>query len=44
MNEMGEGESSKFLEWYKKQDTPFENRRVLNQYCQDNLPVLRQAC
>jgi len=41
---MGEGERSVFLEWYEKQEPPFENRRVLEQYCQDDVTVFRQAC
>ena len=44
VNEMGEGERSEFLEWYEKQESPFDNRRVLEQYCQDDVTVLRQAC
>ena len=38
---MGEGERSEFLEGY---EPPFDNRRVLEQYCQDDVTVLRQAC
>jgi len=41
---MGEGERSEFLEWYEKQEPPFDNRRVLEQYFQDDVTVLRQAC
>jgi len=41
---MGEGERSEFLEWYETQEPPFDNRRVLEQYCQDDVRVLRQAC
>jgi len=44
VNEMGEGERSEFLEGYEKQELPFHNRRVLEQYCQDDVTVLRQAC
>ena len=44
VNEMGKGERSKLLEWYETQEPPFDNRRVLEQYCQDDVTVLRQAC
>jgi len=44
VNEMGEGERSEFFEWYEKQEPPFDIRRVLEQYCQDDVTVLRQAC
>jgi len=33
------------MSWYDKQkDKIFDNRRVLEQYCQDDVTVLRQAC
>jgi len=33
------------MAWYDKQkDKVFDNRRVREQYCQDNVAVLRQAC
>ena len=41
---MDEGERSEFLEWYEKQEPPLDNRRALEQYCQDDVTVLRQAC
>jgi len=44
VNEMCEGERSEFLEWYEKQKPPFDNRRVLEQYCQKHVTVLGQAC
>jgi len=44
VNEMVEGEWNEFLEWYATQENPFDNRRVLEQYCQDNVTVLMQAC
>jgi len=44
VNEMGEGERNEFLEWYGKQEPPFDNRRMLEQYCQDDVTVLRLAC
>jgi len=44
VNEMGEGERSEFLEWYETQEPPFGNRRVVEQDCQDDVTVLRQAC
>ena len=44
VNEMDEGERNEFLEWYATQKPPFDNRRVLEQYCQDDVKVLRQAC
>ena len=44
LNEIGEGERSEFLKWYEMQEPQFDNRRVLEQYCQDVVTVLRQAC
>ena len=44
VNEMGEGERNEFLEWYGTQEPPFDNRRMLEQYCQDDVTVLRLAC
>jgi hypothetical protein len=33
------------MAWYDEQkDKVFDNRRVLEQYCQDDVTVLRQAC
>jgi hypothetical protein len=44
-NEMGESERMVFLLWYAQQkDEVFDNRRVLEQYCQDDVTVLREAC
>ena len=44
-DEMGEGERRDFMSWYNEQnDIVFDNRRVLEQYCQDDVTVLRQAC
>jgi len=44
VTEMVEGERSEFLKWDETQETPFDNRRFLEQYCQDDVTVLRQAC
>jgi hypothetical protein len=46
-DEMGEGERRDFLSWYRERkdaDEVFDNRYVLEQYCQDDVTVLRQAC
>ena len=44
-DEMSPSERSEFLEWYAgQQHAVFDNRRVLEQYCQDDVTVLRQAC
>jgi len=44
-DEMNEAERKDFLSWYNEQkDIVFDNRRVLEQYCQDDVTVLRQAC
>jgi hypothetical protein len=43
-DQMGESERKDFLAWYEGQkSTIFDNRRVLEQYCQDDVTVLRQA-
>ena len=43
--EMCESERKEVVSWYDVQkDKVFDNRRVLEQYCQDNVPVLHQAC
>jgi hypothetical protein len=43
--EMGEGDRRDFMAWYDQQkDNVFGNRRVLEQYCQDIVTVLRQEC
>jgi G:T-mismatch repair DNA endonuclease (very short patch repair protein) len=44
-SDMSERERRDFLEWYEGQkDKEFDNKRVLEQYCQDDVTVLRQAC
>ena len=43
--EMGESEREEYTSWYDAQKNKvFDNRRVLEQYCQDDVTVLRQAC
>jgi len=43
-DEMGEGERKDFMSWYNEQkDIVFNNRRVLEQCCQDDATVLQQA-
>jgi hypothetical protein len=43
--EMSEGERKDFLSWYNEQkDNVYDCRRVLEEYCQDDVTVLRQAC
>jgi len=45
VNEMGEKERQEFLALYDSQKSElFDNRRVLESYCQDDVTVLRQAC
>ena len=45
VNEMGEEERREFLAWYESQKSEiFDNRCVLEKYCQDNSTVQRQAC
>jgi len=42
---MGEEERREFLVWYKSQKSElYDNRRVLENYCQADVTVLRQAC
>ena len=43
--EMSESERTEFLAWYKDQKAQqvFDNRHVLETYCQDDVTVLRQA-
>jgi hypothetical protein len=42
---MSDAERNEFLEWYETQKTEiFNNRRVLDEYCQADATVLRQAC
>ena len=44
-DEMGEAERRKLMAWYDEQKVKvFDNRHVLEQYCQDDVTVLRQAC
>ena len=43
--EMSHSERSEFMTWYDSQkDKVFDNRRILEQYCQNDVTVLRQAC
>jgi len=42
---MSEGERREFMAWYSKEKVKvFDNRHMLEQYCQDEVTVLRQAC
>jgi hypothetical protein len=42
---MSDAERNEFLEWYETQKTEIcNNRRVLEEYCQADVTVLRQAC
>ena len=42
---MSAGERAEFLAWYDTQRSVlFDNRRVLETYCQDEVTVLKQAC
>jgi hypothetical protein len=44
-NDMGAAERTEFLAWYEGQrDNVFNNRLVLQIYCQIDVTVLRQAC
>ena len=44
-DKMSEKERKEFMAWYEsRKDEVFDNRRVLEQYCQDDVTVLRQAC
>jgi len=44
-DKMSEGERREFMAWYNKEKVKvFDNRHVLEQYCQDDVTVLRQAC
>ena len=44
-NEMSESERKEFLAWYEGHKAKvFDNRRVLETYCQNDVTVLRQAC
>jgi len=42
---MTEEERKEFLVWYESQrPEQFDNKRVLETYCQDDVTVLRQGC
>jgi hypothetical protein len=44
-DQMGVAERAEFLEWYEGQKSElFDNKRVLESYCQDDVTVLRRAC
>jgi hypothetical protein len=44
-DDMSEGERNEFVAWYASQKgAVFDNRRVLEEYCQADVTVLRQAC
>ena len=45
VDEMSASERSEFLAWYEGQKVEvFDNRRVLESYCQDDVNMLREAC
>jgi hypothetical protein len=45
VDQRGEAERKDFLAWHENQKSwVFDNKRVLEQYCQDEVTVLRQAC
>jgi len=45
VNEMGEWESRVFVAWYDSQNPElFDNRHLLEKYCQDNFTVLKKLC
>ena len=45
LNEMSEEERKDFLVWYENHKSEhFDNRLVLDTYCQDDVTALRQAC
>jgi len=45
VDEMSESERREFLSWYDSQKNKIsDNRCVFEQYCQDDVTVLRQAC
>ena len=42
---MSAGERREFMAWYNEQKVKvFDNRHMLEKYCQDDVTVLRQAC
>jgi hypothetical protein len=44
-DEMGEAERKGFMAWCDEQKVKvFDNRHVLQRYCQNDFTVLRQAC
>ena len=44
-DEMSVSERREFISWYDTQkDKVFDNRRVFEQYCQDDVTILRKAC
>jgi len=45
VDEMGDSDRREFMAWYNEQKVNiFDNLYVLEQYCQDDVTVLRQAC
>jgi hypothetical protein len=45
VDQIDESERKDFLAWYEDQKSSvFDNKRVLEQYCQDDVTVLWQAC
>jgi hypothetical protein len=45
VDEVNASEWNKFLPWYEGQKNEvFDNRRILESYCQDDVNVLREAC
>ena len=45
VDEMSASERQEFIAWYdKEKDQVFDNRRVLEDYCHDDVTVLREAC
>ena len=44
VNEMGEEERMEFLARCESQETIFDNRRVLESYCQEDFTIVREAC
>ena len=45
VDQMRDSERNEFLSWYEtKRHVLFDNRRTLEQYCQADVTVLREAC
>ena len=46
VEETSASERREFMTWYddEQKDKVFDNTRVLEEYCQDDVTVLRQAC